>query len=150
VKDAAIWDPMLSSLVKAGILTLAEAQQALRRQAESGEPPLGEVLIHMRLLPEGALAAFLAVQQGLPMCQHVDILEIAPEVLTLVPGKLIRQNLVVPTVRRLDVLSIVMVYPIGRALLDQIERHSHCRLDCSIGLRSEVLTLIAKHLLTPK
>lgn len=93
--------PLGEICVSLGILTPAEVTRVLDRMAEPASAGLrfGEVALQVGVLDEAALSRALAQQFRLNLVpdDRVDKLQIAAEVLALVPTGLMRERLLVPT-----------------------------------------------------
>lgn len=93
--------PLGEICVSLGILTPAEVTRVLDRMAEPASAGLrfGEVALQVGVLDDAALSRALAQQFRLNLVpdDRVDKLQIAAEVLALVPAGLMRERLLVPT-----------------------------------------------------
>lgn len=116
--------PLGQICVSLGLLTPAQVQGVLDRLAQRGEDPLvrfGAVATEMGVLDDTGLARALAQQFRLNMVpgDRLEKLSVPPEVLALLPPRLIRDRLLVPTFLEAErrVLSLLCVDPTDLASL---------------------------------
>ena len=106
-------------LVKAGIISQAQKEDGLRRQAVERKP-LGKILIEMGFLSEKDLVRALSKQLGLP---RVDIrkMTIMDDTLNLLPENLLLKHQVIPIEKKNNTIKLAMANPLDHAAISDIE-----------------------------
>jgi type IV pilus assembly protein PilB len=103
-------------LVAEGLVSAQQLQRALAEQ-RTGAEKLGTVLVRLGLVGEEQLIGFLSRQYGIPSIT-LSQLDIAPDVLRLVPESVARRHEVVPVRRTGNTLTLAMVDPTNVFALD--------------------------------
>ncbi|HNR31078.1 MAG TPA: cyclic nucleotide-binding domain-containing protein [Candidatus Hydrogenedentes bacterium] len=105
-------------LYEAGKVTREQVDQALRRQAETGEF-LGEILVRDGILDEHSLTSFLAKYCKIPHLSLLDYL-VDKEVVRLLPKEVCLQYRVLPIDRLGQNLTVAMVNPLNAEALEKV------------------------------
>ncbi len=109
-------------LVQRGRIDGAQLQSALAHQRQWGGR-LGRSIVNLGFLPERAVLEHVGEQMGVPFVELGDRL-VAPEVLALVPERLMRARQVLPlerrAVHRRGPLVVALADPSDLAVLDEI------------------------------
>ena len=106
-------------LVKAGIITMPQLDEALKQQVIYGGK-LGTNLIELGLIDEEALAFFLSEKLGVPYAHPSQFENVPYEVLSLVPQKVVEKHKVFPLEVRKRRLLLVMPDPTDMNLIDEL------------------------------
>lgn len=105
-------------LVDAGLISTEDLQVALDHQARHGGR-LGTILVNLGMLNEELLDSTLGKQLGIQVAE-VENLNPPPEVLRLVPERVMRRHELIPLSFRNRVLEIGMCDPSNHAALDEL------------------------------
>jgi type IV pilus assembly protein PilB len=105
-------------LIQAGVLDTPGLHAALAEQRRWGGQ-LGRTLIEMKLVTEEALVQALSHQLNFPTV-NLDAVEIAQNVLELVPGELAEQHNLIPFHREGKFLDVAMSEPTDLGVIDEI------------------------------
>ncbi|MGE0398910.1 MAG: hypothetical protein AB7T06_19530 [Kofleriaceae bacterium] len=105
-------------LIEAGVIDDLSLRSALADQRRWGRP-LGRTLVEMKLVEEPVLVDVLAKQLN---CDAIDLdqLQIAPDVLKLVPAELARQAQIMPFRTIMKFLDVAMGDPTKLGLVDEL------------------------------
>jgi type IV pilus assembly protein PilB len=106
-------------LVKAGLISPEQLQEALGSQKESGEK-LGYVLINLGYVKEDEITQVLSEQYGVPSI-NLRHFEIEESVIDLIPAEVAQKYLVVPVNRTGATLTIAMADPTNVFAMDDIK-----------------------------
>ncbi|XXF75703.1 HD domain-containing phosphohydrolase [Myxococcaceae bacterium GXIMD 01537] len=136
-------------LIEAGLCTADAVEQALAHQKITGHK-LGDCLVEIGLIQEGALLRFLAAefQTRFVSADKLAKAKIPTEVLDKVPVRMAEAQNILPLAydpeRKL--LSIVAAEPQNKALLDEIALVTNMNeVYAYVGLRSAIAAAIKKH-----
>lgn len=101
-------------------ITHEELDRALAVQKNTGKK-LGKILVEMGMLEEKEAFEFLALQLNIPL---IDLgnMTIDPDVIQLVPEKLIRKYQVVPILKKTNVLVVAVIDPLNVDAIDDVSR----------------------------
>lgn len=105
-------------LVQAGVLDAEGLKTALLEQRRWGGP-LGRTLVDLDLITEEALVDALSKQLNFPTVD-LDTVDVAPEVLELVPGELSVQHHMMPFKREGKFLDVAMSEPTNLGIIDEL------------------------------
>lgn len=133
-------------LLERGLVSDAQLQAALERQAEVSKP-LGEILIEMNILEESRLAHALADQLNIP---YVDLLTtpLQPNAIDLVPEHLARKYKCIP-VRVIDgFLDVAMCDPMDLDALEELSKTAKLEINPLISTQADILESIELHYFT--
>jgi type IV pilus assembly protein PilB len=106
-------------LVKAGLISAEQLQEALGAQKQSGEK-LGYVLVSLGYVKEDEITQLLSEQYGVPSI-NLRHFEIDASVLDLIPAEVSQKYLVVPVNRTGATLTIAMADPTNVFAMDDIK-----------------------------
>src|SRR3989304_1268317 len=101
-----------------GLITHENLQRALGEQKGSNEK-LGSILVRLGLIQEDQLIGFLSRQYGIPSIT-LSQLDIAPEVVKLVPAQIAKKYEVLPVKRTGNALTLAMADPTNVFALDDV------------------------------
>lgn len=106
-------------LIKAGIITSAQLDEALKSQVIFGGR-LGTNLIEMGCLEEEELAHVLSEKLRVPCVDPGDLMELPPETIALIPVEIAEKYRVIPLKLENRRLSLVMADPSDLPAIDEI------------------------------
>ena len=106
-------------LVKAGLISQDQLQEALEGQRQSGEK-LGYVLVSLGYVKEDEITQLLSEQYGVPSI-NLRHFEIDDSVINLIPSEVSQKYLVVPVNRTGATLTIAMADPTNVFAMDDIK-----------------------------
>jgi type IV pilus assembly protein PilB len=124
-------------LLEAGLLTSHQLELALREQKRTGNM-LGEVLIALGFVTEQAIAAFFARDAQTPTVD-VALLEIASDVVDLIPYEFCKESGLIPVRRSSDQITVVMADPFNVVAIDYIEQLTHLKVEVLSAPRPDIL-----------
>ena len=106
-------------LVKEGVITAAQLQQALEAQKKGGGR-LGSVLVKLNFLSEEEVTTFLSRQYGVPSI-NLSYFDLDPTIAKLIPEDTARRYEVLPLSRVGSSLTIAMTDPTNVFAMDDIK-----------------------------
>ncbi len=126
-----------------GFVTPLEVREALERQAKEGGK-LGEALIALKYATAEQVAQALARQFNLP---YVDLnkIEIAKEILDLVPKAVAVEHNIVPVARKGRYIRIAMADPLDFFALDNLRFILNADVECVLASKDAVRNAISYH-----
>ena len=130
------------TLIKDGVITPAQLEQALGQQRNSGAL-LGETLLSLNLITEEALARALAREAGVPFAS-IDGLKPDPAALALVPEAFARQHRLAPVAFKNGALEIIQANPFDVIALDDLQRIVSRPIEVTCGTSQNVLNIIER------
>ncbi len=107
------------ALIKRGMVTQAQVDEALKEKNHSGEY-IGQILIRLGYLQEGQLMEVLSDQLGVSYVKDLRNLSIAPSVLEKVPAKLVSHYHFLPLDLKGNTLTICVSNPLDFHIFDEI------------------------------
>ncbi|MBF0594216.1 MAG: hypothetical protein HQL22_04545 [Candidatus Omnitrophica bacterium] len=130
-------------LVERGLVTAEALDQALEYQKKLPGVYIGEVLIRLGLLTEIDIVTALVVQCNLPFIAISKHL-VDEAVIRLIPAEFAHGHRLIPLDRIGNVLSIVIVSPIGDQLRSEVEQMTGCQIALFISTCSEIETALKR------
>jgi hypothetical protein len=130
-------------LIQRKKITREQLEGALQVQKEKGGF-IGEVLVNFGLLDERDIVVALVIQCGLPYIA-VNKYIIPPEVLRLIPKEVAQKEKVIALDRIGEILSVVMVNPLGDDKKNYLETLTKCRIATFISTKAEIEEAIARN-----
>ena len=106
-------------LVEAGAITEDALRRALAEQKRWGRS-LGQTLVELKLVSESELVHVLAQQLAVPIVE-IDLLDVSPDVIELVPADFAQQHDLVPFGRQLKFLDVAMADPDNAAAIHELQ-----------------------------
>ncbi len=133
------------SLIKEGIITQSQLEQAIRLQKQEGGR-LGEILIRLGMIKEEQLVFTLGKQLNIPYFSLGSELKPAAEqnLAELVPKEFAIRNSVLPLSRHLGSLTVAMFDPLDLILIDNLRKLAGCEINPVIAARSDINKAIEK------
>ena len=131
------------SLVEAGLINLAQLDEALARKTTTGER-IGEALVALGYITERDLVRTLAKDADIPFLEASD-LRIDPGVLALVPAPVARGNNLVPLRADGRALVVAMGNPFDIGVIRSLERSSGRQIRTVTGDPLIIAQLVESH-----
>ncbi len=129
-------------LIKSGLVTQAQVDQALRQQEKNKGELLGAVLIRLGMISEKDIAMALSSQLNTPFflidSWSVQASE-AKKLTYLIPESYARKNTVIPIERRDHVLVVALTDPTDIVLIDNLRKITHLDIETVIGTKTDIL-----------
>ncbi len=130
-------------LLRAGIITEKQLEEALKRQKETGKR-LGSTLVEMGIIDEKTLVKFLSKQLGVPPVDLSTLKMIPPEILSLIPAEIAYRYQVLPLGRKGNTLFVAMVDPTNIVAIDEIRFSTGLDVSPVIALESAMNEALKK------
>ncbi|MBW3537758.1 MAG: hypothetical protein KY395_08380 [Actinobacteria bacterium] len=136
-------DPIGTLLVKAGLISSADLDQALAEQATTGKT-LGPILKDRGLVSEGDIVSVIAGQLGM---QYVELADYQVDVLAVgaIPAALARKYQAIPIKREGNHLTVAMANPMNVFALDDIKAVTKCEVHPAFATEGGVSDAIDKY-----
>ncbi len=124
-------------LVEKAVITREQLENALKEQQKKGgdSKKIGSYLIDLGYVTEADIATALGIQFNLPV-MRLEGMKIKPEVIDLVPEKIVRKFNIIPLFKIGDELTIAISDPTDISLLDAVGAQS----------KSKIIPVIAPYL----
>lgn len=129
-------------LMDAGLITLAQLDQALELQKDKGGL-IGEILVQLKFTTEEDIAKTLTAQYGfayLPLSNY----EIDSELAKLIPERVANQYCLIPIDRMSNNLTIAMSNPLNSQAVEDIETISGCSVQIFVSTTTDIRQAIGK------
>ena len=104
---------------------------------------IGQVLVDMGLITEGAIAQALTAQYGFPFLPLAGY-EIDPEVAKIIPENVAKQYEIIAVDRVGHVLTIAMSNPLHSQALEDVEMMTHFKVQIFVTTASDVRAAIKR------
>lgn len=130
-------------LLEKKIITQSQLTEAAMQQKIRGGY-LSQHLIELGYLKDTGLTAFLTCRFGyayLPLKCY----DIPKEALDSIPSQLSRDFCILPLEKTNDLLTITMVDPLNKGVMDVLKQVSHCKIAVFISTRHEIKDALEKH-----
>ena len=141
--SSSIKDRIIKSLCDKKLLVENDIQKALKLQKEKGGK-LGDILVGMGLVSRSQLTSALAKELGIP---PIDIsrYQIAPEVIKIVPKKIVKTYRVMPISRMGNFLTLAIADPLDVFATDDISLLTGCKIGVVIANDKDIDEAIAQY-----
>ncbi len=129
-------------LMDAGLITLAQLDQALELQKDKGGL-IGEILVQLKFTTEEDIAKTLTAQYGfayLPLSNY----EIDAELAKIIPERVANQYCLIPIDRMSNNLTIAMSNPLNSQAVEDIETISGCSVQIFVSTTTDIRQAIGK------
>ena len=129
-------------LMDAGLITLAQLDQALELQKDKGGL-IGEILVQLKFTTEEDIAKTLTAQYGfayLPLSNY----EIDAELAKMIPERVANQYCLIPIDRMSNNLTIAMSNPLNSQAVEDIETISGCSVQIFVSTTTDIRQAIGK------
>lgn len=124
-------------LRESGLISANQLELALREQKRTGKL-IGAVLQELGFASEQDIASFLAQDAQTPTVD-VSKLEIAPDVIGLIPYSFCREAGLIPCRRTETTVTVVMADPFNVMAIDRIEQTTRLRVEVLSAPRPDIL-----------
>lgn len=129
-------------LIKVGLLTPEQLDQALKEQKRTGER-LGKILARLGLVSEKDILEVLEFQLGIPKVVLADY-RLDPEVVKLIPEGLARRYLAVPVRKDGNRLLVAMADPLNLTALDDLRLATGLEIMPAIASEAEIEATLSR------
>mgnify|MGYP001382702639 CR=1 FL=1 len=130
-------------LIGEGLLTPEQLQQALDEQKKNGGK-IGQIFIDLGFVPEERILFFLQQQLGM-IAVNLDEWEVDPEILKLIPGEVAKKHLVIPIEKLGDTLTVAMMDPTDRKILDDLKFITNLNIEPAISTKRSLTAAVDKY-----
>ena len=130
-------------LIKRGIITQSQLDKALAIQHEKGGL-IGEILVELGFVKDEDIAQSLTAQYGFPFLPLSNY-DINPEVISIIPGRVARQYLLIPIDKIGNNLTIAMSNPLNVHAVEDVELLSACSVQTFVSTSSDLKRAIEKY-----
>ncbi len=130
-------------LVERGILNQQQLEKALAYQKEHGGL-IGEILVDQGYVKEEDIAQALTAQYGFPYLPLSNY-DINPEIVSVIPARVVRQYLLVPIDRIGNNLTLAMSNPLNIQAIEDVELLSGCSVQTFVSTASDIKKAIEKY-----
>jgi type IV pilus assembly protein PilB len=138
-------------LIKQGLLTESQLQEAMNEQKEQQGSRLGEILIRVGMIKEEDFAAALGSQLSVPYASYMSGL-LKPKqdqgLEKLVSYEFAKKNLVLPLSKNLNSLTCAIFDPLDYFVLDNLKILTGCDLNLIITTKSDISKAIDEFYVT--
>ncbi|MDE2038872.1 MAG: Flp pilus assembly complex ATPase component TadA [Elusimicrobia bacterium] len=124
-------------LVSEGMLTYVQMNECLEEHKKTGAM-LSAVIVRKGYLTEGKLVEFICAQCGFKFLRLDDRGPVKPDVLRLVPEKIIRQKLLLPIAFAEEQLTVAMSDPFNIMAVDEIKIMTGLKVNVVIAPEGEL------------
>ena len=124
-------------LMEEGLVRRDQLEQALRKQAESGEY-LGDILVDMWLITEETKLRLLGKQLNIPYITPRDMSRIDQTIARMIPEDVARRHTALPFSIEEECLTAVMADPFDVLARDDLEKITNCRIIPMIGSKKSI------------
>lgn len=131
-------------LVEAGVISEVALRQALDRQQITGWR-LGKALEAMGVIEEKDIAVALGKQYGFRTAKDFSRHTFTPELLDLLPLKLVKRGQVFPLKRDGNSLYLAMVNPLDLPLIDEVSAVTRLHVIPVVTTSNEISVAILRH-----
>ena len=130
-------------LMDAGLITLAQLDQALELQKDKGGL-IGEILVQLKFTTEEDIAKTLTAQYGfayLPLSNY----EIDAELAKIIPERVANQYCLIPIDRMSNNLTIAMSNPLNSQAVEDIETISGCSVQIFVSTTTDITQAVERY-----
>ncbi len=133
-------------LVGLGFLTKEQLDIVLEEQKKTGKK-LGEILLEHKLVDEEILFAVLAKQFKIPYISLSEYGDISPNVISLLPEKLVKTYQVIPIDfdSSTNTITVAMFDPLDLIAIDNLKLATNCEIKVVVARKNEILEAINKY-----
>jgi len=129
-----------SILLKEKFLTEKDLEKAEQYQKKNGET-LSQIFIKLGLITEEQVVIGLAEQLGLPHMKLTNY-KLDPNVMEIVPEKIIKKNKVVPLSKSGNTLTVATADPLDVLIIDDLRAITGCNIQTIVCTPSEINQVI--------
>ena len=130
-------------LIEKGLITQQQLDHALKIQKEKGGL-IGEILLALGYIKETDIAWALSSQYGFPYLP-LENYDIDPEIIKIIPARVVRQYLVIPIDKFGNNLSIAMSNPLNNKAIEDVEMLVGHNVQIFVSTSSDIRRIIEKY-----
>ncbi|MCX5695525.1 MAG: hypothetical protein NTW18_02530 [Candidatus Omnitrophica bacterium] len=130
-------------LIERNIINERQLEKALTVQKERGGL-IGELLVELGFAKEEDIAQSLTAQYGFPYLPLGNY-DINPEIISIVPGRVSRQYLLIPIDKISNNLTLAMSNPLNVQAIEDVELLSGCSVQTFVSTSSDIKRAIEKY-----
>ncbi|MFH0855694.1 MAG: hypothetical protein V1869_04220 [Candidatus Omnitrophota bacterium] len=130
-------------LIERGVISERQLEKALAAQKEKGGL-IGELLVEMGFAKEEDIAQSLTAQYGFPYLPLSNY-DINSEIVSIVPGRVARQYLLIPIDKISNNLTLAMSNPLNVQAIEDVELLSGCSVQTFVSTSSDIKRAIEKY-----
>jgi type IV pilus assembly protein PilB len=130
-------------LIERNIISERQLEKALAVQKERGGL-IGELLVELGFAKEEDIAQSLTAQYGFPYLPLSNY-DINPEIISIVPGRVARQYLLIPIDKISNNLTLAMSNPLNVQAIEDVELISGCSVQTFVSTSSDIKRAIEKY-----
>lgn len=130
-------------LIERNIINERQLEKALAVQKERGGL-IGELLVELGFAKEEDIAQSLTAQYGFPYLPLSNY-DINPEIISIVPGRVARQYLLIPIDKISNNLTLAMSNPLNVQAIEDVELISGCSVQTFVSTSSDIKRAIEKY-----
>ncbi|MBA7481746.1 Type II secretion system protein E [subsurface metagenome] len=130
-------------LLKEGFITEEDLKKAEQHQRDNGGL-LSYILVKLRLVTEEQIVVGLAEQLGIP---HMKIThyKLDPEVVELLPERIIRKDKVIPLSQSGNTLTVATADPLNVLMIDDLKALTGCNIQTIVATPSEIEQVVGDY-----
>jgi len=130
-------------LLERSIINREQLEKGLTLQKDKGGL-IGEILVELGFAKEVEIAHVLTAQYGFPYLPLGNY-EIDPDVISIIPGRVARQYMLIPIDKIGNNLTIAMSNPLNIQAVEDIELLSNYKVQTFVATSSDIKNAIAKY-----
>jgi type IV pilus assembly protein PilB len=130
-------------LIERSIINRQQLEKALVVQQERGGL-IGEILVELGFAKEDEIAQTLTAQYGFPYLPLSNY-DINPEIVSVIPGRVARQYLLIPIDKIGNNLTLAMSDPLNVQAIEDVELLSGCSVQSFVSTSSDIKRAIEKY-----
>lgn len=130
-------------LLERSVINREQLEKALALQKDKGGL-IGEILVELGFAKEEEIAHVLTAQYGFPYLPLGNY-EINPDVISMIPGRVARQYMLVPIDKIGSNLTIAMSNPLNIQAVEDVELLCNYKVQTFVATSSDIKNAIAKY-----
>jgi type IV pilus assembly protein PilB len=130
-------------LIERGIINQRQLDKALAIQKERGGL-IGEILVELGAAKEEDIAQALTAQYGFPYLPLGNY-DISTDILSIIPGRVARQYLLIPIDKIGNNLTVAMSNPLNVQAIEDVELLSGCNVQTFVSTSSDIKRAIERY-----
>ncbi|MBM3253760.1 MAG: type II secretion system protein GspE [Candidatus Omnitrophica bacterium] len=130
-------------LIESRLITEEQLKRALEVQKQE-DIPLSQVLVELGFLSQGDILAFLSEKLDIPPI-NLRRLKLDPEVLNLIPKKIIKNYQLIPISKLANVLTVAIADPFNFFAIDDVKSITGFEIRVVVAAYDEIMEIIKRH-----
>jgi type IV pilus assembly protein PilB len=130
-------------LLKEKFITDEDLKKAEQHQRDNGGP-LSYILVKLGLVTEEQIVVGLAKHLGIPHMKLTNY-KLDPEVIELLPARIIRKDKVIPLSQSGNTLTVVTANPLNVLMIDDLKAITGCNIQTIVATPSEIERVIGDY-----